>query len=415
MILQIIASRVVSLGAVFAIGGHWIHVSHTHPDGFWLVLFSLFILGTLVLYRIFRDVFSYSRWSDSVFVALFFGALCIPMLNISDAEISEVENRTLAKPAHLIEDYALNNKFGAQFDAWFNDRFYLRDTLLNLHGKSMGAAGQGGNSHVLIGEENWLFAANSIQYLNTGNTYRPHELEKVGTYIKSLADWCRRHNKRFVFMIAPNKGAVYPEYVRNIRRPRPGSASRVEQLRAWLQENSDVELLYPLDDMIAHKDDGLLYYKNDTHWNELGGWYGYLHIMDAIKMRPIKISGTTTDIRERGDLTNLMPGVKGEPDLVYTIPTIAENAKCDKDLYAGNLNCVNSHGRGGGIFVMRDSFMLAMGPYLINTFQRSHFVWHYVPTEADLKVMASPEIDTVMLVMVERLLGSIEVDPIRAQ
>ena len=410
MIVHAFASILMSLLGTGVLGVHWFRMAGVRPDGFWLVLFSLFVLGTLVLYRVFRFAFGSQRRTDTVFIALFFGALFIPMLNISDAEISAVEKRTLAKPAHLIENHAINNKFGTQFDAWFSDHFYLRDTMLDIYGAGFGATGSHGNDHGMIGRDNWLFSTDSIPYLNNSNTYTPQELERAGMYIKSLSDWCRRHGKRFVLVILPAKGAVYFEYVRDIRPTRPGAVRRVDQLRDWLKENSDVELLDPLDDLLSHKDAGLLYYKNDSHWNDLGAWYGYQYLMNAIKMRPISTTGTTTDIRERGDLTNLIPGVAPDPH-VYTVPTIAQNAKCDDELVSGNVRCVNSNGRGG-IFVMHDSFMLALGQYLMNTFKHSHFVWRRVPEGNDLKDMIAPEVDIVAMITVERLLDYMQTDPI---
>lgn len=48
------------------------------------------------------------------------------------------------------------------------------------------------------------------------------------------------------------------------------------------RENSSVQFVDIRDLLIQRKDDGLLYFKTDTHWNELGSFVGYTALLEYI-------------------------------------------------------------------------------------------------------------------------------------
>ena len=58
--------------------------------------------------------------------------LFLPMLHISDAKTSSQEKRVLATKPSIIIDNDINEKFGTQFNEWFNDRFFGRDTFIKI-------------------------------------------------------------------------------------------------------------------------------------------------------------------------------------------------------------------------------------------------------------------------------------------
>lgn len=57
----------------------------------------------------------------------------MPASKISREEKSVQENRRLAAYVPLFSDQGLNNRFGQDFEAWFNDRFNYREAVISFY------------------------------------------------------------------------------------------------------------------------------------------------------------------------------------------------------------------------------------------------------------------------------------------
>src|SRR5207245_2434181 len=81
------------------------------------------------------------------------------------------------------------------------------------------------------------------------------------------AELLDRQGCDFVFMVAPDNHSVYPENLP------PGtehaSVRPVHQLMTTLEETgSRIRVVYPLEEMAAGKDAGLVCSRIDTHWSD---------------------------------------------------------------------------------------------------------------------------------------------------
>ena len=339
-----------------------------------------------------------------VFMCLFFILLCVPVLHISDATKSDTENRMLATRPTLFVDGTINNKFGTEFDAWFNDRFFGRTALVALNDTLAHSGGDSGNDMVLIEEDNWLFLRDGLSGYTNYKQFSDTEMQKMSKYLVDINNWCKQHNKKFVFVIAPDKNKIYGEHISVVNKFRPDEQSSTAQFRQYLLEHTDVTMLYLRDILLAHKPDGLLYYKNDTHWNSYSAYLGYLQIMDFLKHQPIQPVSYQTEHRCIGDLTRMMTSIPQDCDSIYTKPIITNNAVCTPYRDMEDLHCTNNQGQGR-IFVLRDSFANAMSPFLNATYNMTDYKWRYNLQKSDLKYIQDSNVDTVMLIMVERKLS----------
>ena len=52
------------------------------------------------------------------------------------------------------------NNYSANFDKWFNDRFFGRDVFLRLNSYVFDYLRTHGNNRVLIGKDGWLYKRN---------------------------------------------------------------------------------------------------------------------------------------------------------------------------------------------------------------------------------------------------------------
>jgi len=193
---------------------------------FIIVLISAFLLMyKLVQYLAdFKLRQQYSR-IDIVFLTVFFGLLFIPISHISDAEKSEQENRVLARYPQLLTRGGINNNFGEQFNAWFNDRFNGRDIFISLYNKFHKLQSIEQTEKVLVGKDGWMFYKLDNGYANFANRTELSEenMQRGLEYLKSIDSWCRKNGKEFYYIIVPDKNKIYGEYYRFVKKVAPDS------------------------------------------------------------------------------------------------------------------------------------------------------------------------------------------------
>lgn len=337
----------------------------------------------------------HSKTNFAVAVVFLLG-LCLPLLwqalptPYTTSELKE--RRSLAEwpvfSLHSISTYP------ARFDRYFNDHFGFRNALIHLNtAVRYHVFKSSGSPKVLVGKEGWLFynanqardgasLSNHLGLLPTGynEIFRGYkeELEQKRNYLAS-------RGIRYVFVIAPDKWTVYPEYLpdgfANFDR-----SNNVDLLVDYLSANTNVEIIDLRKVLIDAKRPGQhLYYKTDTHWNELGAFFAYQAISKNIarhfpEIRPRSINdfyvsreATTTSL-ELGEMLLL----KNLPDTSYKL--LPKKPYAYVDLTEGkNERDILKYQRVGinlpKALVFRDSFMGNVIPYLSDDFSQTTYLW----------------------------------------
>lgn len=395
-------------------------VSCTHHFDF-EVFIILLTLSFLLTYKavqyvsLFKIRDNHSR-IDIVFVVCFFVFLFIPMLVINEDTFSKTENRMLAKYEHLIVNGKLNNQYGKNFENWFNDRFYQRRFFIRTHdnlkakiNQSFGGKFQG-NDRVLVGDDNWLFWAqdNALRNFQNITEYSPDELKAMADYLDSVNEWCKKNGKHFYYFIAPDKHRIYGEHILRLRKVVPDSQSRTQKLITYLRENTDVNVIYPYDRLRDEKQKGdLLYYKNDTHWNMLGSYYGYQELMAQIlkdypQIAPVQIVSYEDETWPEGDMVKMHEALTPDNETVYKRPVFDSNYTCPENTSEKEFTCQNNAPKTKlSIALFRDSFTQGLLPYLTTTFNKSAYFWHYNLTASNLSYLKD-NTDIIVIEQVER-------------
>lgn len=362
-----------------------------------------------------------SIW-NRIFVITFMLLLWVPMLHINRQEKSETENRTLAVMPSLMSDGKINNKYGEEFNTWFNDRFFGRERLISIHNNFMnkiqtGETTAGGNKRVLIGRDNWLFYKEDNSLKNYTNSNTPNEKQMAAglAYLKDIDAWCRAHNKKFFYLIGPDKNKIYPEYFPTyINKLRPDSDGIGATFYRYIRENSDIDVIYPYDELMAAKETDLVYYTNDTHWNMLGGYIAfrilYQHIFDK-EFNENKFIRRWNENSFEGDLAKML-NLKDNTVYMQTKfkePEFFNDIQCqtvqEKPTDAPYIKCKNPN-RSLRVYVLRDSFSIALIPYMAQVFNTVELQWRNYFNKPDLDVIAR-DYDIVILENVERLTPSV--------
>ncbi len=343
---------------------------------------------------------------DIVFVCAFFMLLFIPMLHINTADTSIRENRMLAKYIPLFQNGKINNDYGKNFETWFNDRFFGRDKIIKQYTKLKKLLNSS-NENVLIGKDNWLFykGDNSIENFRNSFLFSEEQLHKINQYLTDIHNWCKKNNKKFVFFIAPDKNKVYGEFYPDyIKKERPDSESRAQQLLAYLKQNAPITALYPIKELLDQKEP-LIYYKHDTHWTNMGGYIGYKEMMKALNIEPIILSENEFNIREKSDLSKMCPEINWTDNTQYITPKFTEKYLCNPTNSFHDRRdkiCTNDE-KNHSIIFFHDSFSGYLLPYISNSFGNIETRWRYNITQSDLEYIKN-NTDIVILEVVERYL-----------
>lgn len=358
------------------------------------VLIVIAVLSFLLAYKLtsyladFKSLNNASRM-DIIFLLIFFVILFIPMSNIdTKTEKSEKENRAFAKYKPFIKNNVINFNFGENFNNWFSDRFYLRNhtidfntqlkTLLNTNYK---------DNTFLLGQENWLFLTSNKSernYLNL-EKFSEEELQKAVDYIASIDRYCKKHNKKFVFVICPDKNKIYGEYYPNYYiKHIPDSKSRANQLIEALKKNN-VDVVYFYDVLVKNKSTDttkLLYWKDDTHWSKYGAYIAYLELAKHLGIKPATVVLKDKE-KHIGDLSS-KSYFKYNDSQEYINPEVRnKNAQCTQILnkkhntlkQRGDINCNNKNKINQKILFYRDSFSINLIPFISENYNNSQFYW----------------------------------------
>jgi len=178
--------------------------------------------------------------------------------------------------------------YSRNYEAYWKDSFGLRDKLLRSHSafKVLGLGVSPDPLHV-IGKEGWIYNTNH-HLIDSWRGARPLSAAQ-------LAGWVGRLERRrraveelgahYVFALAPDKPAIYPEYVPD--RLNKIGPSTADQFYDYVREHSTVDVLDLRPALIAEKANDTpgdyVYYRLGTHWELRGAITGYNTFVEHLR------------------------------------------------------------------------------------------------------------------------------------
>lgn len=263
---------------------------------------------------------------DLAFIIVFI-ALCIaPTFFLTDKKVSESEKRNLAEFPAISDSTGFNSSFSTQFDSWYSDHFAKRDEIVSVNNTIFQSEGSAQNSSVIEGEDGWFFYKLDKTIDNYANIHAisDEDLVLIKNYLLTVNNWCNAHGKKFYFLICPNKATIYGEKVKHIKKIDSDENSDAMRVMNILKD-SEIRAVFSKDEIMKHKNDGLLLYrKQDTHHSDIGAYYSYKAIMDVIS-KDFPIAATPlNDIPmwdykdvQSCDLKSMMPGAIKDDTSTY--------------------------------------------------------------------------------------------------
>lgn len=364
-----------------------------------------------------------SRTFDNLLIATFIVGLFLPLVLTHNRKESLTEKRKLADFPKLEWSKKALTKFPSQFELFFNDHFGLRDQLTQVYSLYSILLKSSSNPKVLIGLENWLFYVNPAEG-NSLEDYRrndPLTLEELRSWKVGLEEkhaWLKQQGIPYLFIVIPDKYSIYPEYMpKHIRQV--GKQTRLDQLVDYMK-NSEVPVLDLRPALLEAKQQGQLFYKTDTHWNDFGAAIAQYEILQAIQkfypnFDPINYSWQDFKLTEynSGDIANMLNISyflkEMVPELHKPLPIcdkhIVEKHPEDQMKATFFTDCRTDAPRA---LIFRDSFFIALQPYISQHLAKTVYVWEWPDLNLIKKYQQYNQPNVVIEARVERHLKFIK-------
>jgi alginate O-acetyltransferase complex protein AlgJ len=307
----------------------------------------------------------------------------------------------------------------SNFDEWFADRVGFRYPLIYAGtGLHVGLLRRPLDRHIIFGRDDWMFWTDDREIVPATMADSRGKLQFSASEIKRIDSQIRTIQERFAgcglptaIFIAPNKQSLYGEFLINRQPPQ----SRLDGLMAALSEPARAVIIDPRPRMYAAKLSHApvrLYNKTETHWNDLGAFYGYLSIIDAlarttpvahVELASLDRYHITVTRYPGGDMATrvLFSPWRFADDNVGVAPKVAIAG--EREIMIDRRHFIHRNPRGKGRLLMfSDSFGSQLVPFLAQHFAE---VYRYVGEEIDGLVVERLRPDVVLFQLVERYAG----------
>lgn len=357
-----------------------------------------------------------SRIHAAVRTGLFMGLLCLPLVSMvvgwgRGPEIGE--KRTLAAPPARPRTLAEWKAFPRSYEAYFNDSFGWRNWLIMGRGLLV-LQGWVNHPDVLYDVHSRMlyYRPNKASGGHHSTSLDVAKRERVLKYFRRTAAWAETNGIVYQMTVVPSRLTVYPEghpLGRHLQGRR-----LLEDVGRKIRPEERARYLDVTDTLVAHRrDPEAIYYKFDTHWTDHGARLAYVEILRGLKTQGLDVEpfpesafrfsqepmpGDITGLLGINSLTNWLE-VRVEPVLKdsslrvlqvldpagQVVSTVEDSPeallRACRESRQFRLSGVSP---GPRALVVRDSFTIALVPYLAEHFSEATFV-RTIPGEYCLK------------------------------
>ena len=333
---------------------------------------------------------------------------------VSDRSVDKNEDNSTAIPYQKIKSSTVKTDPNADYNK----------VKLKLEHMKPGVLVKG----VLIGYDGYMFYQDTLNDFKGDGFLSKSVYNRVVADMKERNDWAESTGRKFYYVIAPNKNSIYPNYMPDGYEL--AEYRRYDQFVELLTEAgiTAVDLRDALKDAVEKNPKQNLYYRYDTHWNNHAGYYSYRATMDLIKkdfsnvvihdkseyqvnycetyMKDMAYYlGQYDAMKDYGPVYTLKSGKTARLDFKsssvkggqYTFAHVHPDGYSDKLVYFRYVNDYNKN--APNIYVMRDSYSIALVPFLKDSFYKSTFNWTWAFEEDKIE---AADADIIMVVVAER-------------
>ncbi len=314
-----------------------------------------------------NNSFSSEKIYTLMFLGLFWGALLVPF--ILSGHIPEISMGQVDMP------------------------FFGQAQLINGIVRLRMRAGDRVFPQVLVGENGWLnyTAENNMDYHQNAPAPTGQSIAQSGAALWQLKETLQARGVKLLVVIAPNKETIYPQYV-SAGLPLLGEKSGSDQLVEFFHTRNADDLLLDLRPALktASATDQV-YYKTDTHWNDMGAYIAQREILlrmqanfPSVQPYPLKRYNYPSVGAQRMDLTKILGLTAAGEELFSLKPKFKAMAKYSALTLANGrkvYSSANPDQRLPRVLVYHDSFFSALIPIIGEQLGNALFLPHTVEND----------------------------------
>jgi hypothetical protein len=189
---------------------------------------------------------------------------------------------------------ARNGEVFSTIDNWLADNIYLRHRFFKAKvfflAKYFGTLD---DPLYILGQENRVFLwakgeANDKAAQKTITDYvglepfSQSELSRIRSILLDRQNRLDKQGIKYLVVISLDKHTIYPEYLPRSVQQLKGEKTRLDLLVDTLGERPGVNVLDLRPRLLGMKSGDDLYYRTDSHWNNLGSYHVYTAIMERL-------------------------------------------------------------------------------------------------------------------------------------
>jgi alginate O-acetyltransferase complex protein AlgJ len=249
--------------------------------------------------------------------------------------------------------------------------------------------------------------------------FTENELNRIKSRIIYIHEELKKRNIHFLLVVAPSKHTIYPEYLPDDIRQAQGRKTRLDQVTQALN-NSDVDFIDLRLRLLEGKKQTAdpLYYRTDTHWNNLGAFFAYEEIMTHLRRKYPGIKQLGRDdfiVRSEensgmGDLAGFLnvngllsdTGIQLTPRGNFSAAPVPMPADYMSGTGRDTVGFQVPNPDLPVLVMFRDSFAGSLIPYLSESFSKSLYIFSF---KIDSSVIAKEKPAIVIYEISERYLG----------
>lgn len=309
--------------------------------------------------------------------------------------------------------------FLVEFENYYNDNFGYREEYIKEYSRKMEKMFQKSSvSKVMFGDDGWLYYSEKkiINDIQGEDYFSEEELLDWRKSLELKHDWFRERGIQYIYIVAPNKASIYPEYMPKYLRDTK-KETRVDQLITYLNKKSKYSVMDLRYSLLEAKSKEQVYYKTDTHWNYVGMYAAYYQILSNMKktfphLVPLEKNNLYYEdfYLQDGGLTVMLgkTDFKGEKAKKISINNTCVK-KTSIDINVSNKNGAKEYilstecvGKSLKAVVFRDSFYTLLLPFMAEHFGEGIYIRDYYDHSIIEKVMQKFKPDIVIEEVVER-------------
>ena len=357
-----------------------------------------------------------------VFVFAFFAMLATPTL----VQVLALEKNTYQSENRRIQPFPSFNfqqplVFFSKFKSYYKDNFGLRLTLFEAYSYLVREWFHENPlpNKVIEGNEGWLYLSyqNVLAEMTGTLLFSSNELSEIADNISQAREWALEKDIKLYISVAPNKYSVYPE---NLPFSVGKNKTKCSQLKNFLKREIDFDLVDLKETILPAKGAKLLYHKEDTHWSDLGAFWGYQRLMQALQQDFKSLKGINhTQLKfvketHLGDLKRMLhlrekEQISSVKVLDSVVSERVENQLPVPKYTNGNPGDYEYRFRKSGrplkVLVFRDSFSYALSNYLNETFGECVYIYDF---KFDKNLVLKEQPDLIVYEVAERNLSQLK-------